>query len=123
LGTGTPCLNASGLLDTFNFAAGGWPNQIRNQYHGPHYFDMDLSLFKDFKFMERVDFAIGAQAFNAFNHPNFGFPDGSTANGGLGDSTFGQISTMTGTPTSPYGNFLGFDSSPRVMQLTMKVVF
>jgi hypothetical protein len=123
LGTGTPCLNAAGLLDTFNFAAGGWPNQVRNQYHGPHYFDMDLSLFKDFKFMERVDFAIGAQAFNAFNHPNFGFPDGSTANGGLGDSTFGQISTMTGTPTSPYGNFLGFDSSPRVMQLTMKVVF
>ncbi|HEY6337549.1 MAG TPA: carboxypeptidase regulatory-like domain-containing protein [Candidatus Sulfotelmatobacter sp.] len=119
----TPCLNAAGLLDTFNFPAGGFPNQIRNQYHGPHYSDIDLSLFKDFKFAERVDFAIGAQAFNAFNHPNFGFPDGSTANGGLGDSTFGQISTMEGTPTSPYGNFLGFDSSPRVMQLTMKVVF
>jgi hypothetical protein len=30
---------------------------------------------------------------------------------------------MQGTPTSPYGNFLGFDSSPRVMQLTAKLVF
>ena len=30
---------------------------------------------------------------------------------------------MQGTPTSPYGNFLGFDSSPRVMQLSAKIVF
>ena len=79
---------------------------------------MDLSLFKNFKFAERYNFAIGAQAFNAFNHPNFGFPDEA-----LGDSNFGQISGMTGTPTSPYGNFLWFDSSPRVMQLTAKLVF
>jgi len=117
-GNGTPCLNIGGLLNTAQFLPGGWPNQVRNQYHGPHFFDMDLSLFKNFKFAERYNFAIGAQAFNAFNHPNFGFPDES-----IGDSTFGQISSMTGTPTSPYGNFLGFDSSPRVMQLTMKLVF
>ena len=116
--SGTPCLAASGLLNTASFLPGGWTNQTRNQYHGPHYFDMDLSLFKNFKFAERYNFAIGAQAFNAFNHPNFGFPDEF-----LGDSNFGQISGMTGTPTSPYGNFLGFDSSPRVMQLTMKMVF
>ena len=45
----------------------------RNQYRGPHYFDMDLNLFKNFKVGERVNFAIGAQAFNVFNHPNFGF--------------------------------------------------
>jgi hypothetical protein len=31
--------------------------------------------------------------------------------------------SMQGTPTSPYGNFLGFDSSPRVAQLTGKLVF
>jgi hypothetical protein len=30
---------------------------------------------------------------------------------------------MQATPTSPYGNFLGFDSSPRVMQLSAKIVF
>jgi hypothetical protein len=58
------------------------------------------------------------QAFNAFNHPNFGLPDA-----GLGDATFGMVSSMQGTPTSPYGNFLGFDSSPRVVQLTGKFVF
>jgi hypothetical protein len=53
-----------------------------------------------------------------FNHPNFGLPDGA-----IGDSTFGQISGMTGVPTSPYGNFLGFDSSVRVVQLSAKVTF
>jgi len=119
-GTGTPCLLNSGLLDTGsdNFANTGWPTQRRNQYNGPHFFDIDLNLFKTFKFGERFNMAIGAQAFNAFNHPNFGFPDA-----GFGDGTFGQISGMTGTPTSPYGNFLGFDSSIRVVQLSAKLVF
>jgi hypothetical protein len=97
-----------------------YPHQARNQYRGPHYFDMDLNLFKNFKIGERLNFAIGAQAFNAFNHPNFGLPNSTFF---TGDPTFGGINTMQGTPTSPYGNFLGFDSSPRVMQLSAKIVF
>ncbi len=98
----------------------GYPHQARNQYRGPHYFDMDLNLFKNFKIAERFNLAIGAQAFNAFNHPNFGLPNATFFSG---DPTFGGINTMQGTPTSPYGNFLGFDSSPRVMQLSAKLVF
>jgi hypothetical protein len=80
---------------------------------------MDLNLFKNFK-VERFNIAIGAQAFNAFNHPNFGLPNATFF---TGDTTFGTISSMQGTPTSPYGNFLGFDSSPRVMQVSFKLVF
>jgi Carboxypeptidase regulatory-like domain len=125
------CLSAGGVLDTSIptgalgafFGGGpalGYPTERRNQYRGPRYFDMDLNLFKNFKIAEHYNFAIGAQAFNAFNHPNFGLPN---ANFVTGDSTFGTISTMQGTPTSPYGNFLGFDSSPRVMQLSAKIVF
>jgi len=125
------CLSAAGLLDTAtafnNYATvagapglGAYPAQARNQYRGPHYFDMDLNLFKNFKIGERFNFAIGAQAFNAFNHPNFGLPNATFF---TGDPTFGVINTMQGTPTSPYGNFLGFDSSPRVMQLSAKIVF
>ena len=105
-----------------------YPIQRRNQYRGPHYFDMDLNLFKNFKIGERFNLAIGAQAFNVFNHPNFGSAERfvrqhlyrSRSDSG---SEFGTISTMQGTPTSPYGNFLGFDSSPRVMQLSAKIVF
>ena len=79
-GTGTTAAwPDSGLLDTHSTTPLGehWHARLqhRNQYHGPHYFDMDLNLFKNFKVGERFNFAIGAQAFNAFNHPNFGQPD------------------------------------------------
>jgi len=124
------CLNPAGVLDANDPSWFGepYPTQRRNQYRGPHYFDMDLNLFKNFRFKERYNFAIGAQAFNVFNHPNFGLPNGAFASSYTGgppelDPTFGTISSMQGTPTSPYGNFLGFDSSPRVMQLSAKIVF
>jgi hypothetical protein len=116
------CLNPGALLDINSPTWSGelpYPTQRRNQYRGPHYFDMDMNLFKNFRFKERFNFAIGAQAFNVFNHPNFGLPDAAFGDGAF----FGTISTMQGTPTSPYGNFLGFDSSPRVMQLSAKIVF
>lgn len=120
-GSGTPCLNAAGFVDSASGTFEGYStfsNQGRNQYRGPHYFNMDLALFKTFNIKEKATLGIGAQAFNAFNHPNFGLPDGA-----IGDTTFGQISSMANTPTSPYGNFLGFDSSIRVVQLSAKVTF
>ena len=98
------------------------PNQTRNQYHGAGYFDMDMGLFKNFKFKERTNLAVGLMAFNAFNHPNMPFPNNSFS---TGDSTFGTIVSgpAIGVPTSPYGNFLGFDSSPRIVQLSAKITF
>jgi hypothetical protein len=124
------CLSPSGIADTaalisnYFFVPGApqipYPSQHRNQYRGPKYFDMDLNLFKNFKLAERFNLAIGAQAFNVFNHPNFGLPNAGYL---TGDPTFGGINTMQGTPTSPYGNFLGFDSSPRVLQVSAKLVF
>jgi hypothetical protein len=53
-----------------------------------------------------------------FNHPNFQNPDNV-----FGDSTFGQINAMQQMPTSPYGVFLGFDSSVRVVQVSGKIIF
>lgn len=81
-------------------------------------FNTDLNLYRNFSITERVRLGIGVQAFNVFNHPNFATPDA-----GLGDSTFGTISGMVNSPTSPYGTFLGFDSSVRVVQLSGKIVF
>jgi outer membrane receptor protein involved in Fe transport len=120
-GVGTPCLNASAFLNSASSSFEGFPGwspQTRNQYRGPHFFDIDMALYKTFKFAEGRSIGIGAQAFNVFNHPNFGLPDAN-----LGDSTFGLISGMAGLPTSPYGTFLGYDSSPRSVQLTAKLVF
>jgi Carboxypeptidase regulatory-like domain len=115
------CVNSNAFTNTADPSFSGysaWPSQARNQLRGPSYFDMDMSLFKNFAVTERANLGIGITAFNAFNHPNFGQPDNT-----LGDGTTGQIFGMMGVPSSPYGNFLGFDSSPRVVQLTAKFTF
>jgi Carboxypeptidase regulatory-like domain len=118
-GAVNPCINQNVY---FNSATAPyfteWSPQTRNQLRGPRYFNMDLNLYRNFKIAERVTFGVGAQAFNVFNHPNFANPDAN-----YGDSTFGTIGGMVNSPTSPYGTFLGFDSSVRVVQLSGKIVF
>ncbi|HXX16139.1 MAG TPA: carboxypeptidase regulatory-like domain-containing protein [Candidatus Eremiobacteraceae bacterium] len=116
-----PCTVASAFTNTTatGFAYTSYPNQARNQFRGPGYVDFDMGLFKTFSLKERFKFGAGATAFNVFNHPNFNLPDSL-----LGSPTFGEIlSPMQGVPTSPYGNFLHFDSSVRVVQLSLKVNF
>ncbi len=43
---------------------------------GPGFWNVDLSLVKRFRFGDRVSTELRADAFNAFNHPNFGNPNG-----------------------------------------------
>ena len=64
----------------------------------------DLSLFKNFKPVEKLTLQFRAEAFNAFNHPQFGVPDSS-----VNSVTFGRIS--------------GTANSPRNMQLALKLLF
>jgi len=118
-GVAVPCIDSSKYLDAStipNFTA--WSPATRNQLFGPHYFDLDLNLYRSFTLKERFTMKFGIQAFNALNHPNFALPDGT-----LGDGSTGVISGMASTTTSPYGSFLGFDSSVRVVQLTGKINF
>ncbi len=115
----TPCLNTAAFLDTSSFNGYNYfPFGGRNAFRGPWYYDVDMSLYKTFSITERVKLGVGAQAFNALNHPNFALPDST-----LGDANFGKVTAMYGTPTSPYGNFLGFDSSVRIVQLSGKLTF
>ncbi|MGO9008913.1 MAG: TonB-dependent receptor domain-containing protein [Bryobacteraceae bacterium] len=118
-GVATPCIDSSVYLDSSvipNFTA--WSPATRNQLFGPHYFDVDMNLYRTFALKERLTMKFGIQAFNALNHPNFALPDGT-----LGDGSTGIISGMASTTTTPYGSFLGFDSSVRVVQLTGKITF
>jgi hypothetical protein len=117
-----PCLNPSAFFDTFNNFPTAFPNQTRNQYRGASYFDLDMGVFKNIAIKERVNLGIGLMTFNALNHANMPFPNNTFS---TGDPTFGKILAGPGVggPTSPYGNFLGFDSSPRIVQLSAKLVF
>ncbi|MDR3718003.1 MAG: TonB-dependent receptor [Bryobacteraceae bacterium] len=60
---------------------------------GPGAHTLDLSLFKDFVFTERIKMQFRAESFNLSNTPQFGFPDNT-----LGDANFGKVtSTNAGT--------------------------
>jgi Carboxypeptidase regulatory-like domain len=93
-------------FSTSSFVAAGaettFGNVARNSFYGPHFFDMDTSLYKEFAVFERYKFRIGVTALNVFNHPSFGNPGQNVAGGG-----FGLIGGTQSQPTGPYGTFQG----------------
>jgi hypothetical protein len=56
---------------------------------GPWSFTADLSVGKQFRIREEMNFEFRVEAKNAFNHPVFGTP-----NTNVGDDTFGSINYM-----------------------------
>ena len=81
----------------------------RNQVYGPGYQRINMSLFKNFTTYEAQYLQFRADAFNLFNTPAFGQPNGSiNSNGGVINST----------------RSLGaFTPNPRFFQLALKYYF
>ena len=91
--------------------AGEFGNAGRNILRGPAFAQFDASLHKDFAITERRKITVGVEAYNLFNHPNFGVPSNTQSPlslGGNGDAVFkdaagnfaanaGQILTTAGT--------------------------
>ncbi len=68
-------------------------NAPRNSLVGPGTRTMDLYLMKEFKVRGRVRLELRLEAFNAFNHPNFGLPDNFVGDGESGGTiTYTAIS-------------------------------
>ncbi len=97
----------------------GFGNVRRNSFYGPHYFDTDVSLYKNLLSKESFKIQIGANAFNVLNHPNFGQPSGNVGSPG----GFGLISNAISAPTSPYGGSAGAVVTGRVLQVVGKLTF
>ncbi len=95
-----------------------YPNQMRNQFRGPGFFDSDLSFNKNFKITERVAFGLGANMYNVFNHPNFALPGNV-----YGAGNFGVIGAQTAPPTGPFGSFFAGLPANRIIQFQGKIVF
>jgi 3D (Asp-Asp-Asp) domain-containing protein len=65
----------------------------RNELRGPHYTNLDLGVGKTFPlFSENYKLVFRADAFNAFNHPNFDILTSTGAN--LTSSSFGRLGHM-----------------------------
>jgi hypothetical protein len=114
----TPCLTPGNQFTGLDAPPGtgvnGWGNQRRNQVWGPHFFNTDLTIMKNFHLpiTEVSNLGVGVQFFNILNHPNFDQPDANTSS-----PTFGNIINTVGTPTSIYGSFVSGDNSPRIIEL------
>jgi Carboxypeptidase regulatory-like domain len=114
------CLNAA----AFTTATTTFPNQRRNGYRGPGFFDSDFTIDKDFMLTERLTFGLGANFYNIFNHPNFSSPRNDIAAGPPSNTSgLGRITTTTAPPTGPYGSFFTGLPSGRIIQFQGKLVF
>jgi hypothetical protein len=130
-----PCFQAPGIFNgqalaststgtVAPFGPGPYPqtnygNVPRNAFYGPHYADLDLNLYKDVFKRESITFQIGAQAYNALNHVNFGSPQSNASN----LSSLGHIASDINAPTSPYGSSQESTVSGRVIVVQGRFLF
>ena len=75
----------------------------RNAFRGPGATNVDLAIAKKFKIREQATLELRGDAFNVFNHTQFGNPDTT-----ISDLTFGQISTT---------------AAPRILQVALHLLF
>jgi hypothetical protein len=107
----------------------------RNTLRGFPISQIDLALRRQFNITERLNLQFKVEAFNVFNHPNFGDPDGNLGFDlsafGLGffpNGAFGRSNTMFGRSLGSGGAGGGFNplyqvGGPRSIQLSLKVQF
>lgn len=119
-GSGVTIADAYNDLPQMDFG-----NVPRNSFYGPHYADVDLSLYKNLIQKESLQFKVGAQAFNLFNNPNFAPPQGDASL----SQELGVINSDMVAPTSPYGSFgssggsFGSAGSGRVVVVNAELTF
>jgi hypothetical protein len=95
---GNPNNGPKTVKEWFNTAAfvnpgfGSFGDARRNSVIGPGLKDLDISLSRFFPVTHRVNAEFRSEAFNIFNHPNFGLP-----NANPNSSAFGSISTTGST--------------------------
>lgn len=123
LHTVTPTSTPSCLPGTLTFG-----NMGRNSVYGPGFTNVDLGLAKNTKITERLNLQIRADAFDLFNHPNYGQP--GTSGGFLAASMQpfissvnrgNQFSTFSTIGSTRFPN--GDSGSSRQLQLAVKLQF
>ena len=90
-------------------------NMGRNNLNGPGLFDLDLSLFRKFKFTERIVAELRAETTNFTNTPAFAAPNVT-----LGNVDFGKI---TSTLNGLIANQSVGGTGPRVLTFALRIKF
>ncbi len=107
---GVQWFNPAAFVNPALYVFGNTPRAI-SQFRNPGAIIVDLSVFKNFAITEKLKLQFRAEAFNAPNHTNLGFPNTSFGAGPTGtnnNDAFGRITTSR---------------DPRLMQLGLKLIF
>jgi hypothetical protein len=102
--------NPAAALAAFS-APTGLQTGSRDELRGPRFSNVDLAVIKNFPiFREKYKLQFRAEAYNAFNHPNFALPASINING----TNFGQITSTSSTSG---------DQAARVLQFALRLDF
>lgn len=99
----TDCFTTASLESALTAGTPRFGNSGRNILDGPSMVGLDLALYKEFHFGDRVHLEFRAEAFNSLNHANFGLPDSSAGTGNFG--------------------VIGSANDPRDIQFGLKLVY
>ncbi len=103
----------------FTAPSSGLGGAPRNFARGFGAWQMNLAIRREFPIHESLKLQFRAEAFNIFNHPNFG-----KINDQFGQSTFGQATSTLANSHSVFGlNPLYQTGGPRSMQFALKLMF
>jgi hypothetical protein len=91
---------------------GSFGNAGVNILSTPAMKNIDLALMKEFRLAERSTLRFQTTFSNAFNHPNFGYPDPDISS-----------PDTVGTITSTNGNYLSGSSTSRVINFSLRLQF
>ena len=103
--------------------AGQFGNAGRNILRGPGFAQFEPALHKDFAIAERRKITVGAEAYNLFNHPNFGVRSNTQSPltlGGNGDAVFKDAA---GNFAANAGQILTTACAARQIQLAGRFTF
>jgi len=107
----------------FAFPAPGSDGAGRNIFRAAPYWNVDISLIKQFDITERVKLQFRVEAFNAFNHANFDNPrDASTGSPSITSPLFAQACCATVAPPTTQ-SIIQTGESARIVQLGLKLEF
>jgi hypothetical protein len=96
---------------SFAHTVGGFSTLGSGSMLGPGIDKWDMALAKNTKIAEKIDFQIRVEAFDVFNHPNFGAPSATGSDGisnNIDATNFGQVTS---------------DHEPRILQMGGKIRF
>lgn len=103
-------------------APGTFGNTGRDTVIGPGLAQVDFGVIKDTKIRESMAVQFRAEAFNIFNHANFGIPNVSLFTAGS-NCTASGVGCGNPNPTSGQITTLATGSAGRQIQLALKLVF